>query len=323
MDTMRYRELGQTGLTVSTIGFGAWAIGGNQWGPTDDRDSIDAIRCALDLGVTFFDTADAYGFGHSEEVCARALSDSRDRVILATKGGLRWDDQGRVWRDSSSAYITRAVEASLKRLNVDTIDLYQIHWPDPKTPQEETMNALGRLVEQGKIRYIGVSNYTVEQLDAACRVRPVDTLQPVYHLFDWSADEALLPYCHEHQIGVVVYGPMAHGMLAGRINEDTVFPENDWRSTSRLFTGEGLRRNAQVVREFAAIARELGRTPNQLAAAWTLMNPATHVAIVGAKSARQVQANVESDFTVPGDAMGRIRTLFEQHQWKEVPFPEP
>ncbi len=320
---MRYRNLGATDLTVSAIGFGAWAVGGNQWGPTDDRESIDAIRKAFDLGVTFFDTADVYGFGHSEKLCGKALANNRDKVVIATKGGLRWDASGNVWRDTSAKYITEAVEASLRRLNTDVIDLYHIHWPDPKTPAEESMGALDDLVAQGKIRYVGVSNYSLGELQDAATFRRVDSVQPMYHLFDHRADKDLLPYCAKNNIGVVIYGPMAHGLLAGRINKNTTFAEDDWRAASPMFTSEGLARNVQVVDALAEISSGLNKKPNELAIAWTLMNPAVHVAIVGAKSARQVESNVQGDFVIPPDGMKRIDELFKSNQWSDVPFPKP
>ncbi|MGE5482955.1 MAG: aldo/keto reductase [Bacteroidota bacterium] len=320
---MRYRRLGSTELEVSTVGFGAWAIGGNQWGPVDDRDSEDAILRALDLGITFFDTADVYGFGHSEEVVGRALLKHRGKIVLATKGGLRWDATGRVWRDASAAYLTQAVEDSLRRLKTDFIDLYQIHWPDPKTPQAETMECLQKLVDQGKIRYVGVSNYSVDQLTEAAQTRRVDALQPVYHLLDRSAEKDLFPYCASQHIGVVVYGPMAHGMLAGRIDEHTTFSDNDWRSTSPEFTGEGLRRNVAVAKEVSRLAAELGKGPNQLATAWVLANPAVHVAIVGAKNSRQVEGNVGGDFEVPAEYLEKLDRLVSDRQWADAPFPKP
>lgn len=320
---MRQRKLGQTDLEVSVIGFGAWAIGGQQWGSVDDRNSEAALLRALESGITFFDTADVYGFGHSEEVVGRALAARRDEFVLATKGGLRWDETGRVWRDSSPAYLARAVEESLRRLRTDVIDLYQVHWPDPRTPREETMECLERLVDQGKIRYVGVSNYTVGQMEEAARRRRVDAAQPVYHLFARSVEKDLLPYCTAREIGVLAYGPMAHGLLAGRIDEQTVFPANDWRATSPEFTGEGLRRNVAVVREVGRLAAELGKGPNHLAVAWVLMHPEVHVALVGAKDPQQVEANLGADFEVPADFMARLERVVEGRQWAEAPFPLP
>lgn len=323
MTVLRYRNLGATDLVVSAIGFGAWAIGGNQWGPTDDKESIDAIRKAFDLGVTFFDTADVYGFGHSEEICGKALASNRDKVVIATKGGLRWDANGNVWRDASAKYIANAVEASLRRMNTDVIDLYQIHWPDPKTPAEETMGALDRLVAEGKIRYVGVSNYSLEDLKKATQIRRIDSLQLLYHLFDRRADKELLPYCAANNLGVIVYGPMAHGLLAGKINENSVFADNDWRATSPMFTGERLYTNIQIVNRLALISAGFHKKPNEVAIAWTLMSPAVHVAIVGAKSANQVEGNVQGDFMIPAHAMEQIDKLFEDNQWDDFPFPKP
>src|SRR3954447_14859796 len=214
---MKYTQLGQTSLHVSTLSYGTWQFGGD-WGSFEAREAQAAIRQALDLGITFFDTAQAYGFGLAERVLGEALQPElktqRDKIILATKGGLRQEGD-KVVRDASAGWLRQGVEQSLRNLGVDYIDLYQLHWPDPQTPIEETASALAQLAQEGKIRYVGLSNFDVEQMQAFARIRKIDTLQPPYDLFRRDIERAILPYCQQHGIGVLVYGPLAHGLLAG------------------------------------------------------------------------------------------------------------
>mgnify|MGYP000858040929 CR=1 FL=1 len=319
---MRYRTLGDTDLVVSVIGFGGWAIGGD-WGEVDDTRSDEALRTAVDLGITFFDTADVYGFGHSERLCGRVLSSVRDRVVIATKGGLRWNESGRVWRDCSPKYITGAVEASLRRLQTDVIDLYQIHAPDPKIPQAETMECLSNLVDEGKIRYVGVSNYSVPQMRDAAGKRRVDTLQTSYHLLYREAECELLPYCRSQNIGVISYGALAHGLLTGLIDSQRVFPKSDWRASSKEFVSEGLKRNVSVAQSVGKLAHELGKSTSELAIAWTIANPDVNTVIVGARNSAQVKMNAGADFLVPEEYMAILNSLVSDKQWADVPFPRP
>jgi aryl-alcohol dehydrogenase-like predicted oxidoreductase len=282
---MRYVRLGKTNLEVSAIAFGTWAFGGD-WGTFDAGEAKGAIHRALDLGITLFDTAQAYGFGVSERLLADALWErvSRDQVKVATKGGLRIEGE-KLLRDTSPRWLRQGVESSLRNLRTDHIDLYQLHWPDEKTPAEETAAALENLVREGKIRHVGVSNYDVKQMDELARHGRVETLQPPYHMFRRDIERKILPYTAEHDIGVLVYGPLAHGLLGGRMSVETTFAPNDWRSHSSDFTGERFRRNLGVVHRLAEFARELGMSLPQLAVAWTLSHPAVHVAIVGARRA--------------------------------------
>ncbi|MFF1631691.1 aldo/keto reductase [Streptomyces sp. NPDC058272] len=254
-----------------------------------------AIRRARELGVTFFDTARAYGFGASERLLGDALRGelrgNRDELVIATKGGLRRTDTG-VARDASPQALREGVDASLTALGVDHIDLYQMHWPDPKVPVAETAGALRELLEAGKIRHVGVSNYDSGQMAEFSRTLPVETLQPPYHLFRREIEDTVLPYTRRHDIGVLVYGPLAHGLLTGALDEDTVFADDDWRSNSSVFRGEAYRRNLLVVRELEEFADELGATVSQLAIAWTLAQPGVQVAIVGTRRADHVDESL-------------------------------
>ncbi len=292
MDKVR---LGMTNLHVSPICFGTWQLGGD-WGGFDERDAIAAIRHALELGVNIFDTAQAYGFGASERLLGRALAPElrsrRDEVVIATKGGLRPNGDDGIVRDASPAWLREGVEQSLQALGVDHVDLYQLHWPDPAVPVAETAGALQELVDEGKIRHVGVSNFGPKQMAQFARTRPVETLQPPYHLFRRDIEAEVLPYCAEHDIGVLVYGPLAHGLLTGAIDEQTTFDAGDWRAKSPLFQGDALRHNVAAVRRLEQLANELGTTVSALAIAWTLAHPAVDVAIVGARRAAHIDGSV-------------------------------
>jgi aryl-alcohol dehydrogenase-like predicted oxidoreductase len=288
---MKMTTLGRSGLHVSRIAFGTWQLGGD-WGHFDEDAAITAIRRARELGVNFFDTAQAYGFGASERLLGKALREeltrNRDRVVIATKGALRMTDSGLV-RDASPEWLRQGVDASLTALGIDHIDLYQVHWPDPKVPATETAGALRELVAEGKIGHVGVSNYDAQQIAEFSRTLPVETLQPPYHLFRREIENEVLPYCHEHNIGVLVYGPLAHGLLTGKLTENITFASDDWRGNSPMFTGDTYLHNLAAVRALDKFAADRGVTVSQLAIAWTLANPAVHVAIVGARQAHHVQ----------------------------------
>jgi aryl-alcohol dehydrogenase-like predicted oxidoreductase len=287
---MKTTTLGRSGLHVSRIAFGTWQLGGD-WGRFDEDAAVTAIRRARELGVNFFDTAQAYGFGASEQMLGKALRDelSRDReeLVIATKGGLRRTDSGLV-RDASREWLRRGVDASLTALGVDHIDLYQVHWPDPAVPASETAGALRDLIADGKIRHVGVSNYNAAQMAEFSATLSYDTLQPPYHLFRREIEDEILPYCRRHDVGVLVYGPLAHGLLTGTLNAHTAFADDDWRRTSSVFTGDTYRRNLATVRALEKFAADRGITVSQLAIAWTLANPAVHVAIVGTRHAGHV-----------------------------------
>jgi aryl-alcohol dehydrogenase-like predicted oxidoreductase len=288
---MQYTNLGDRGPRVSRIAFGNWSAGGD-WGRVDRDAAIAATREALDLGINLFDTAHAYGFGAAEQLLGEALRpeirSARESLVIATKGGLRQDD-GLTVRDSSPAALRRDLESSLRAIGTDYVDIFQVHWPDPATPIETTAETLGQFVQEGLVRFVGVSNYDARQMTTFQRVRPIDTLQPPYHLFRRDIEATILPFAQEHGIGVLVYGPLAHGLLSGRMTEETTFTGDDWRSKSDLFVGETFRRNLAAVRDLTQLAARRDATVAQLAIAWTLANAAVDVAIVGARSAKQIR----------------------------------
>jgi aryl-alcohol dehydrogenase-like predicted oxidoreductase len=282
-------RLGRSGLNVSRIAFGTWQLGGD-WGATDEEAAVGAIRHAYDRGINFFDTAQGYGFGASEQLLAKAIKGyAREDVVIATKGGLRPLGGARVERDASGEWIRRGVEDSLRALATDYIDLLQVHWPDPTTPFSETAGALAELVAAGKVRHVGVSNFNPEQLDEFSGTLPVETLQPPYHLFHRDIEATILPYAQAHDIGVLAYGPLAHGLLSGHLRADTRFSQDDWRSHSPDFQGDTFARNLRVVAALERFANdELGVPVSRLAVAWALANPAVHVAIIGTRNAEHV-----------------------------------
>jgi aryl-alcohol dehydrogenase-like predicted oxidoreductase len=322
---MQTTRLGMTDLQVSRLAFGTWQLGG-EWGRFDERDAIAAIQHARKLGIDLFDTAQAYGFGASERLLGRALRDEldhrRDDVVLATKGGLRMTPDGMV-RDSSAAWLRSGVEQSLRALGVEHIDLYQVHWPDPDVSFAETAAALQQLVDEGKIRHVGVSNYSVAQMARFARTRPVETLQPAYHLFRREIEADVAPYAVEHDIGVLVYGPLAHGLLTGTMDEQTTFAAGDWRRQSPLFQGETFRRNLRIVRELERWAVERGHTVSQLAIAWTLAHPAVDVAIVGARRASHIADSVGAvDVELTGDDLAQLDQIMAGAVTVAGPSPE-
>jgi aryl-alcohol dehydrogenase-like predicted oxidoreductase len=322
---MKMITLGRSGLYVSRIAFGTWQLGGD-WGRFDEDTAVTAIRRARELGVNFFDTAQAYGFGASERLLGKALRDeltrNRDQVVIATKGALRMTDSGQV-RDASPEWLRQGVDASLTALGIDHIDLYQVHWPDPKVPATETAGALRELVAEGKIGHVGVSNYDAQQMAEFAKTLPVETVQPPYHLFRREIEDELLPYCREHDIGVLVYGPLAHGLLTGTLSENTTFASDDWRSRSAMFTGEGYRRNLAAVHALDKFAADRGMTVSQLAIAWTLANPAVHVAIVGARQAHHVQDSLAAaDLSLSKADLTAIDTIMASATPVAGPSPE-
>jgi aryl-alcohol dehydrogenase-like predicted oxidoreductase len=244
---------------------------------------------ALELGINFFDTAQGYGFGAAEQLLGDAIRGRarREDVIIATKGGLRQEGEN-LLRDASAKWLRAGAESSLRNLGTDYIDLYQVHWPDPRTPAQETAEVLDALVREGKVRHVGVSNYAVDEMEALNRFGRLETLQPLYHMFRRDIEREILRYTARHDIGVLVYGSLAHGLLRGRMTPDTAFAAGDWRGTSPDFTGETLRRNLEVVERLKTFARERGVALPELAVAWTLAHPAVDVAIVGARGPSQL-----------------------------------
>jgi aryl-alcohol dehydrogenase-like predicted oxidoreductase len=306
---MEYVELGRSGLRVSRICFGSWQFGGD-WGAVERDEAKAAVRTALDHGVTFFDTAQAYGFGESEALLAEALGDDirREDVVVATKGGLR-PTGGGVERDASPGFLREGVEQSLRHLGVEAIDLYQVHWPDPDTPFEETGAALRQLQDEGKIRHVGVSNFSPEQMEELSRTVQVETDQPPFNLFNRAIERDLLPWCHENDIGVMVYGPLSHGLLSGHFDPSTL-AEDDWRRGHEPFEGEALERNMQAVERLAEFAEARGHTLPQLAVAWVLHQPGVHVAIAGARRPAHVEGIAPAaDIRLSEDELAQIDEL--------------
>jgi aryl-alcohol dehydrogenase-like predicted oxidoreductase len=313
---MKYRKLGKNGPEISVIGFGSWAIGGggwaSAWGNQDDELSAESVRVALDNGINFYDTAAAYGLGHSEEVIGKALKSDRDKVVLATKCGLVWDKNKTISKNGTYDSILREAEASLRRLGTDYIDLYQMHWPDTdvNAPAEETMRAMDKLVQDGKVRYVGLSNYNVPLLEASLSVRHVDSLQPPYSILRPAVEKEILPYCLEKGIGVVAYSPLTSGLLSGNYTYDTKFSDDDWRSRNAAHTGEGLRKNVDRVEKLKVIASRYGITMQQLAIAYDLAHPALTSALVGVRKPSHILSVLSAiDVTLDEATLAEIRKI--------------
>jgi len=268
-------------------------MGGQRWGEADDRQSIRTIHKALELGINFFDTADVYGAGHSEELLAEALCDRRQDVVIATKVGLRRDAHGKVCNDLSAAHILKSVDASLRRLRTDVIDLYQVHWPDPKTPIEETAQALRQCQESGKVRFLGVSNFPVKLLRDYTSYIAIETLQPPLNLFERSAEVHLLPYCLEHHISVITYSPLCRGLLTGKFRPGIELKE-PVRKEDPLFAGPAFKQNVELVDRLTAYAADFGRTITELAIAWVLAHKAVTTALCGARRPGHLAAHLNA-----------------------------
>ena len=294
---MEYRKLGKTDINVSAIGFGAWGIGGTPfWETEGDTVSERAILRAFELGVNFYDTAPVYGFGHSEKLIGKALKPVRDQVILATKCGLRWqkEDFSGIRRNCSRESIVKEVDWSLQRLQTDIIDLYQIHWPDNTTSHEESMDALLELQKAGKIRHFGVSNYSLEQIQACLRYAPIVSLQIDYNLLQRSIEREVLPFCRKREIAILAYSPLASGVLCGKYDKDTRF--TDWRGRNSLgqFTGEAFEKNVAKVQKLRQLSEKIDKSCTHLAISWVLNQPGVTSALVGVKNDSHVEDNVKA-----------------------------
>lgn len=319
---MQTRKLGYTDLHLTTVGFGAWAVGGPWafgWGPQDDDASIAAIQRGLDLGINWIDTAAAYGLGHSEEMVGKAIKGRRDNVIVATKCGLAWDDPSTrsVINRLKAWSVRQEAENSLKRLGVDVIDLYQIHWPNPDPDIEEGWTEIAKLVEEGKIRYAGVSNFSVAQIKRAQAIHPVASLQPPYHMLERKVEQELLAYCAANGIGVVAYSPMGSGLLTGKYTAEKIaaLPDGDWRRRAPRFTEPQLSANLALIEKLRPIAERNGRTLGQLAVAWVLRRPEVTSAIVGARAPRQIEEIVPAgDWTLTTPEVAEIEQYLAERE---------
>ena len=307
-------------MELTPIGVGAWAMGGGGWafgwGPQDDAQSIAAIHAALDRGINWIDTAAIYGLGHSEEVVARALRGRSGRPYVFTKCSLVWNDKREISRSLKAESIQRECENSLRRLKVDAIDLYQVHWPDPDRDLEEGWRALAELQKQGKVRWVAVSNFNLAQIKRCRQIAPITSLQPPYSVISPEAEDQVLPYCLQHNIGVIVYSPMKSGLLTGKMTRERVmgFPDDDFRRKALSFQEPHLSCNLELAERLGEIGARHGRTAGEVAIAWTLRHPAVTAAIVGMRSADQVTGVVGAlDFRLTDSEIQEI-AAFRQGQ---------
>lgn len=318
---MNTRQLGKTDLQITPLGLGTWAMGGGDWsfgwGEQDDKESIVTIHRALELGMSWIDTAAVYGLGHAEEIVARALKEWRgDKPYVFTKCSRVWNDKGEITSSLKEQSLRREVEDSLRRLQTDVIDLYQVHWPRPDEDIEEGWSTMAKLKEEGKVRYIGVSNFDVSQMRRAEKIAPIDSLQPPYSLIKPNVEKEILGYCEEQQIGVIVYSPMMSGLLTGAMSKERVeqLPENDWRKRDPDFQEPRLSRNL----ELAKLLQELGfphnRSVAEVAIGWVLRHPAVTGAIVGGRRPQQVEDVIGgAEFRLSESELEEIDKFLREH----------
>ncbi len=311
---MQKKRLGNSDLEITSIGVGAWAMGGGgwafAWGPQDDNESIAAIHAALDGGVNWIDTAAVYGLGHSEEVVARALEGRTTRPYVFTKCERVWDKEGKIAASLKADSVRRECEASLRRLKVDAIDLYQVHWPEPAEDIEEGWSTLAKLKEEGKVRWIGVSNFGPAQMERCRAMAPIASLQPPYSAVSPEVEKETLPYCQEHGIGVIVYSPMKSGLLTGAMTKERVaaFPPDDFRRRALAFQEPNLTRNLALAERMKDIGAHHGRSAGEVAIAWVLRHEAVTGAIVGMRSAAQARGVLGAlEFRLTADEIDLIR----------------
>jgi aryl-alcohol dehydrogenase-like predicted oxidoreductase len=307
------RTLGNSDLHLTAIGFGAWAIGGGNWefawGAQDDKESVTTIERALELGINWIDTAAIYGLGHSEEIVARALRNTPKKPYVFTKCSMRWQADRSIYRSLKRESLREEVENSLRRLSVEVIDLYQIHWPNPEAEIEEGWEALAQLKEEGKVRHIGVSNFNVAQMKRALKIAPITSLQPPYSLINRNVEAEILPFCKQNNIGVINYSPMASGLLTGKMNSQRIkaLPVDDWRRRAAQFQEPKLSHNLKLVEVLRAIGEKHNVEPGVVAVAWTLRHPAITAAIVGARRPDQVDGTIAAaSFRLAPEEIGKI-----------------
>jgi aryl-alcohol dehydrogenase-like predicted oxidoreductase len=313
---MQKKRLGNSDMELTPVGIGAWAMGGGgwafAWGPQDDSQSVAAIHAALDQGVNWIDTAAVYGLGHSEEVVARALAGRSERPYVFTKCELTWDDKGEITGSLKADSIRRECENSLRRLQVEAIDLYQIHWPNPDEDIEEGWGTLAKLKAEGKVRWIGVSNFNAPQMERCGEIAPVTSLQPPYSAISPEVEVAVLPYCQQHGIGTIVYSPMKSGLLTGTMTKERVegFPKDDFRRRAPAFQEPQLSRNLALAELMRSIGARHGRAAGEVAIAWTLRHPAVTAAIVGMRSAEQANGVMGAlEFRLSPEEIAEIDTF--------------
>ncbi|WP_219337077.1 aldo/keto reductase [Acetobacter okinawensis] len=297
---------------VSRVALGTWAMGGSMWGGADDENAAKTIDKALDVGINLIDTAPVYGFGHSEEILGKALQGRRDRVVLATKVGLNWQN-GQVFRDSRKARVEAELDASLKRLHTDHIDLYQVHWPDPQTPFEETARALEKSVQSGKVHALGLSNFSPEQMDEFRKFAPVASIQPPYNLFEREIEKDILPYAVRNNLAVLAYGPLCRGLLSGKMTAEHVFTGDDLRKVDPKFLQPRFNQYLNAVQGLATIAEQHGKSLLALAIRWVLDRGPT-IALWGARKPEQITAVQDAfGWALSADDMAAIDAVVAQH----------
>jgi len=319
---MEYRQFGQTGIQISAIGFGCWEIGGG-YGSIEESEFIKAVNRALDVGINSFDTAEAYGFGASEKSLAKALGSRRNQAVITTKFGVGYPEAPNL-RDGSRKRAMECIEKSLKALDTDHVDVYLVHWPDRNTPFEETMRALDDMVQQGKVRAVGLSNFRLNEIQACMSTRRVDVVQYCWNMFDRRMQKEIFPYCRENKIGVMAYGSLAYGMLTGTFTEEMTFDKGDWRARrgqllnlnlfQHLFGPDQYLKNLRAVEELKAMAKRYGKSLPQFALRWTLSNPVVSTALVGCRNPREVDDNVGAlGWSISDADMKEIDAIFARH----------
>ena len=325
---MEYRQFGKTDLKISAIGFGCWEIGGT-YGRIDESEFQRAVAQAIESGITCFDTAEAYGMGVSEEALARALGGRRNEVVIATKFGVGYDEMPNR-RDSSRARVLASIDKSLQRLKTNHVDIYLVHWPDPNTPLAETMAALDDIVQQGKARYVGVSNFRLPQIEEAVGLRRIDVVQYAWNMFDRRMQTEIFPYCRAERIGVMAYGSLAYGMLSGSFHARMQFEESDWRSKQgmvgslnlfrTLFGPDYFSRNLAAVEDLKRLAAKYAKNLPQFALRWTLSNPVVGTALVGFRTPSEVTENLGALGWEIGNAdMNEVDAILARHGCVTVP----
>lgn len=325
---MEYRPFGQTGIQVSAIGVGCWEIGGG-YGSIEEEQFITAVNRALDLGINCFDTAEAYGFGASERSLAKALGARRKEAVIVTKFGVGYKEAPN-FRDSSRQRVMDSIEKSLQSLKTDYVDVYMVHWPDVNTPFEETMRALDDLVQQGKVRAVGISNFRLGQIETSMRTRRVDVAQYCWNMFDRRMQKEIYPYCQQHGIGVMAYGSLSYGLLTGTFTANMDFGTDDWRARQgrmgginlfqHLFGPEHFPRNLQIVEELKGMAKRYGKSLPQFALRWTVSNPVISTALVGCRNVAEVEDNVGAlGWSIAAADMKEIDAIFARHGVDPMP----
>jgi aryl-alcohol dehydrogenase-like predicted oxidoreductase len=315
---MQTKQLGNSDMHITPIGIGAWAMGGGgwsfAWGPQDDNESVAAIHAGLDAGINWIDTAAVYGLGHSEEVVARALKDRGRKPLVFTKCERVWNERREIAKSLKADSIRREAEASLRRLQLDVIDLYQIHWPEPEEDIEEGWTAMAELQREGKVRWIGVSNFNVDHFRRAQAIAPITSLQPPYSILSPEIEDSILPYTQAHGIGTLVYSPMKSGLLSGAMTRERIaaMPADDFRRRTPPFQEPRLTRNLELAELLRSIGGRHGRTPGEVAIAWTLRHPAVTAAIVGMRSAKQVEGVIgAAEFRLSGEEVREIEAFLQ------------